>query len=88
MVAVASNEAKRKKKKSQLTPSGFLGDYSDLEPAQKKGDPFFRKGQTGDQLVFRKNPGALQPYKAWIVDQPLIYFHPEAVGGGVDRSSG
>lgn len=71
LVLVAPVEAK---KKAKLVPSGFLGDYSDLEPSSEKKD----------LLVYRKHDGVLAGYSSFIIDQPLIYFHPESKGQGVD----
>lgn len=62
------------KKKPEPVPSGFLGDYSDLEPhPDKKG-----------MLVYRKRARVLADYDGFILDQPLIYFHSEAKGQGID----
>lgn len=56
-------------------PSGFLGDYSDLEPHPKKGE---------DLLVYRKAEGVLAHYDQFLIENPLIYFRPDAKGVGVD----
>lgn len=55
--------------------SGFLGDYSDLQPHPEKGD---------DLLVYRVADGILGDYRAILVDRPLIYFVPDSKGIGVD----
>lgn len=55
--------------------SGFLGDYSELQPHPKKGD---------DLLVYRKAGGVLGEYRAFLVDRPLVYFVPDSKGIGVD----
>ena len=60
--------------KGEIQVSGFLGDYSDLEP--QPGDK--------DMLVYRKAEGVLEPYDKFVIDPVLIYFHPEAKGVGVD----
>ncbi len=62
------------KKKGQLVPSGFLGDYSNLEPHPDKKD----------LLVYRKSEGVLKGYREFILDQPLVYFHAEAKNEGID----
>ena len=60
-------------KKSPPT-SGFLGDYSDLEPHPDKKL----------MLVYRKRAGVLAAYDKFLIDPVLIYFHEEAQGTGVD----
>ena len=60
--------------KGKIHPSGFLGDYSDLEPHP----------DGKDMLVYRKSEGVLGPYDQFLIDPVLIYFHPEAKGVGVD----
>lgn len=62
------------KKKRPPATSGFLGDYSDLQQHQDKKE----------MLVYRKHEQVLQSYGSFIIDQPLVYFHPEAKGQGVD----
>lgn len=54
--------------------SGFLGDYSELRPHPKK------KGL----LVYYKRIGVLAPYSKFVVEQPVVLFHPEARGTEVD----
>jgi hypothetical protein len=55
-------------------PSGFLGDYSDLQPHPGRED----------LLLFVKRGGVLADDRRFIVHQPLVYFHPESQGQGVD----
>lgn len=59
---------------AKLVPSGFLGDYSELTPHAKKGD----------MLVYRKYERVLAEYDTFYIETPLVYFHPEARGVGVD----
>ncbi|ANM30238.1 hypothetical protein ABI59_12580 [Acidobacteria bacterium Mor1] len=56
------------------TTSGFLGDYSQLRSGPKDG-PI---------LVYSSGPDALAPYKRFIIDPVLVYFHAEAEGVAVD----
>lgn len=55
-------------------PSGFLGDYSELTPHPKKDD----------LLVYRLRPGVLAAYDSFIVEPPLVYLDPAAVGEGIE----
>lgn len=55
--------------------SGFLGDYSQLEPLSEKG----RKGA----LIFRKKGLDLSEYNAIFVAEPLIYLNVTAEERGV-----
>jgi hypothetical protein len=58
----------------RVEPSGFLGDYSDLEPSPDRKDI----------LVYRLRPRVLADYDRFIVDQPLIYFPVDGGPRGVD----
>ena len=72
--ALAEDPKDGKPDKNQVHPSGFLGDYSQLEPLPK-GD---------GMLVYRSREGVLADYDAFVVEPVLIYFHPEAKGVGID----
>lgn len=56
--------------------SGFLGDYSDLSPLVAK--------KRSSVLLYVREAGVLGRYDAFLVEPPLIYFHADARGGGVD----
>lgn len=71
---LADDKKKAKTEKTRIVPSGFLGDYSDLEPDPDKKN----------LLLYRKGDGSMRAYRKFIIDQPLIYFHSEAQGVGVD----
>lgn len=73
--AAAATPAETSATREKTPPtSGFLGDYSELEPHPDKKL----------MLVYRKRAGALAPYDGFLVDPVLVYFHPEAKGVGVD----
>lgn len=57
-----------------VTTSGFLGDYGALHP--RPDDP--------EVLVYRDRAGVLGEYDRFLVEPVLVYFHPEARGGGID----
>lgn len=57
-----------------VPPSGFLGDYSELE----------RHPEDKDMLLYRVRDGVLADYDRFLIDPVLVYFHPEAKGVGVD----
>ena len=65
---------KQKSKAEGPPPSGFLGDYSGLEPHPKQDH----------LLVYRKAPGVLEPYRRFLIDKPVVMFHPEARGAEID----
>lgn len=73
VVVTASADAAQEQKKTPPT-SGFLGDYSDLEPHPDKKL----------MLVYRKHEGVLAAYDKFLIDPVLIYFHEDAKGAGVD----
>src|SRR5271166_1229242 len=54
--------------------SGFLGDYSKLQP-----DP-----KNADLLIYWKNPDVLKTSNKFILDRIAIYLLPEAAGRAID----
>ena len=57
-----------------VAQSGFLGDYTEMVPSEKD-----------DRILIYKSPTlALRDYKRFIVEPVVVYFHPDAKGGGVD----
>lgn len=62
------------REKHRVSASGFLGDYSDLEPhPEEKG-----------LLVYKLRDQVLADYDRFVLEHPLIYFSPDAQGLGVD----
>jgi len=57
-----------------VTTSGFLGDYSQLQPHP----------DDENVLVYRNRVGVLGDYDRFLVDPVLVYFHPESRGGSID----
>lgn len=57
-----------------VTTSGFLGDYSALQPHP----------DDDEVLVYRDREGVLGEYDRFLVEPVLVYFHPDARGGGID----
>jgi hypothetical protein len=57
-----------------VTTSGFLGDYSQLQPHP----------DDENVLVYRDRPGVLGEYDRFLVEPVLVYFHPESRGGSID----
>ena len=74
-VVVTASAAKAQGQKPKTAPptSGFLGDYSDLQPHPDKKL----------MLVYRKHEGVLASYDRFLIDPVLIYFHEDAKGTGV-----
>jgi hypothetical protein len=73
-ILLAAAADKREEEIKRPPTSGFLGDYSDLQPHPDKKQ----------MLVYRKRPGVLADYDAFLVEPVLIYFHKDAKGTGVD----
>jgi len=75
LAAVLTASADQVEKPKKAPPiSGFLGDYSDLEPHPDRKL----------MLVYRKHPGVMAEYDSFLIDPVLIYFHEDAKGIGVD----
>lgn len=72
--ANAQAQEKQAEAKDQIRMSGFLGDYSELQPHPDRKE----------MLIYLKSEDAVRPYSKFIIDPILIYFHPEAKGQGVD----
>ena len=75
--AGAQEDQTAKEEQTRIVASGFLGDLSELEP---------HPNRPKQMLVWKERPGVLAEYDRFLVEHPLVFFHPESRAGlkGID----